>query len=197
MALYWGWVRLPIILLLLLVAAGCYLALRLQGRISNAQLCAFSVTSRDWRLVLRRFALAVPILMLFVLCLNPRGLFGLVLHRPGLWLLVMLAYPVLSVLPQELIYRVFFFDRYGSLFGHGLGLLAANAVAFSVAHILFHNWVAVLLTLVGGWLFGSTYRRTSSMLFTAVEHSLYGCAIFTVGLGGYFLEGTMRLFRGD
>jgi len=74
-------------------------------------------------------------------------------------------------------------------------MIIANAVAFSVGHVVFHNWPAVALTLLGGWLFANTYERTSSLRLVAVEHALYGCAVFTIGYGAFFFEGTLRLFR--
>ena len=51
------------------------------------------------------------------------------------------------------------------------------------------NELAVVLTLVGGWLFARTYLRTRSLLATAVEHAAYGCLLFTVGLGRWFVTG--------
>jgi hypothetical protein len=44
-------------------------------------------------------------------------------------------------------------------------------------------------------LFGITYQRTSTLLVTAAEHALYGCAIFTIGFGEFFVEGTLRWLR--
>lgn len=69
------------------------------------------------------------------------------------------------------------------------------AVVFAFGHIVFGNWLAVVLTGIGGWLFGTTYRRTASLGLVAVEHALYGCAIFTIGYGQFFLDGTLRLLR--
>ena len=100
-----------------------------------------------------------------------------------------------SVLPQEVLYRVFFFERYRPLFGRGAGLVAASALVFGFGHIIFHNWLAVPLTLLGGWLFARSYRRTSSLLLIFIEHTLYGCAIFTIGYGEFFYQGTLRLFQ--
>ena len=46
--------------------------------------------------------------------------------------------------------------------------------------------ISLVLSTVGGLLFGATYLRTRSVLLASVEHTLYGCAIFTVGLHEYF-----------
>ncbi len=135
-------------------------------------------------------ALAVgTLLAVAVYLVEPRHLFDLPRSSPLRWLLVMLLYPVLSVVPQELVFRTFFFHRYGRLFGSPWVTTVASAIAFSWAHIVLMNELAVLLTLVGGWLFARTYLRTRSLLATAVEHAAYGCLLFTVGLGRWFVTG--------
>ncbi len=45
------------------------------------------------------------------------------------------------------------------------------------------------MTIVGGWIFASRYRRTRSLFTVSVEHALYGMLVFTVGLGQYFYHG--------
>lgn len=52
-----------------------------------------------------------------------------------------------------------------------------------MVHLVFHNALVSVLTLVGGILFGLTYRRTQSLMFTSIEHSLYGVWLFTIGAG--------------
>lgn len=140
--------------------------------------------------VLFRFGLAAVLLTALVATLAPERLFDLPRQRPRLWALVMVAYPVLSVLPQELLYRTFFFHRYGRLLGSST--VGASAAAFGLAHLLFGNWIAPSLTLVGGVLFASTFRRTGSLALTCIEHALYGQLIFTVGLGEFFYAGTVQ-----
>src|SRR5262249_60664800 len=95
-------------------------------------------------------------------------------------------YPLFSVYPQELLFRAYFFRRYQGLFGTGAGLIAAAALAFSFVHIIFGNWISVALTLIGGVLFGMTYRQSGSLLLTSIEHAVFGNFLFTIGLGEYF-----------
>jgi membrane protease YdiL (CAAX protease family) len=139
------------------------------------------------------YAIAVPLLVCALWLTKPASMFWLVLRYPKIWLLVMFAYPIVSVLPQEFVYRVFFFERYRTLFRRGFGMIAASAAVFSFGHVVFHNWPAVALTAAGGALFARTYQRTSSVWLVAVEHALYGCAIFTIGYGEFFFEGTLRM----
>lgn len=116
-------------------------------------------------------------------------LFELPRERPLLWALIIVFYPLVSVYPQELVYRAFLMHRYAPLFGTGRGLVAASAAAFGCAHIIFGNPLSVALTLVGGALFATRYRRTGSLLAASVEHALYGILVFTVGLGEFFYHG--------
>ena len=132
---------------------------------------------------------AGTLLALAVYLVEPAHLFDFPRNSPWRWLLVMLLYPLLSVVPQELVFRTFFFHRYGRLFGSPWVTTVASAIAFSWAHIVLMNELAVVLTLLGGWLFARTYLRTRSLLATAVEHAAYGCLLFTVGLGRWFVTG--------
>lgn len=156
--------------------------------------------SHDARARLRRTLLIfVPgglALMLIVAVLAPDLLFQLPKSRPRLWLAVLILYPLLSVYPQEIIFRTFFFHRYRRLFPRP-GLMAiASALAFGFAHLFFDNWIAPVLSTAGGLLFATTYRRSRSTLQASLEHSLWGDLIFTVGLGWYFYGGSIALMAG-
>lgn len=116
-------------------------------------------------------------------------LFSFPRQRPGLWLLVLMLYPLVSALAQELIFRVFIFHRYRLLFPTPGRMIAASAVAFSLAHFILGNWQAPALTLFGGLLFAWTYARARSLPLVALEHGLWGDWLFTLGLGRYFYGG--------
>jgi len=190
-----GWLPLTILPLLFVMSVGCWWVLRRQHTMSLQDLIRKEATWLEWRRILIHYAVAIPCLVCLLSLTNLAALFSLIIQHPKIWVLVIMAYPIISVLPQELIYRVYFFERYRPLFGRGFGMIAANAVAFSIGHIVFRNWPAVVLTLLGGLLFAKTYERTLSLRLVAVEHALYGCAVFTIGYGSYFYEGTLRLFR--
>jgi membrane protease YdiL (CAAX protease family) len=116
----------------------------------------------------------------------PRLLFIFVRANPALWALVMALYPVLSVYPQGVIYRVFLMHRYQPILGSPFVALMASAVAFSLMHIIFRNPLAIVLTFFGGALFAYRYQKTGSLCVSSFEHALYGCFLFTIGLGRYF-----------
>ena len=119
----------------------------------------------------------------FVWITNKEALFNVVLNKPILWVFILFVYSVFSVYPQELIYRTFFFVRYKSLFNGKWLLLFINAIVFSLGHIFFRNTLVLLLTFLGGLLFALTYYKTKSTLLVSIEHAVYGCWLFTAGMG--------------
>ena len=110
-------------------------------------------------------------------------LFIVVKTNPVLWLMVSILYSVVSVYPQEFLYRSFFFSRYEVLLKNPYLLIAVNALVFSFAHIVFKNLFVLAITLIGGVIFAITFFRTRSLLLTSLEHALYGSWLFTVGMG--------------
>ncbi len=149
-----------------------------------------------WKRILIRFAiLATGITVAFGLVdhfyyTDEQALFGLPRRAPAFWALIMVAYPIFSVYPQELIYRSFFYRRYDEIFPKPAQLLIISSLAFAWAHLMFPSpWVAMSMTFVGGLLFASTYQQSRSLLAAALEHALYGCLIFTIGMGRFFYSG--------
>lgn len=121
--------------------------------------------------------------------------FSLPRQRTQLYLTIMVLYPVVSVWPQEVLYRAFFFHRYACILRRPWARVLGSALAFGFMHVLFLNAVAPLLTFFGGLLFAWTYERSRSTLACSIEHAVYGCWVFTVGLGVYFYGGTIYLNR--
>jgi membrane protease YdiL (CAAX protease family) len=190
-----GWVRVPLMPLLWLTSLYCAWRLRLDGKLGSRGLGAAQGAPREWHRVLSTFALATPLLTLAVWITRPQALFALPLHHPLGWAAVMALYPPLSALPQELVFRAFFFNRYRFLFGSGVWLAVGSAVAFALTHLVFRNWIALALTLPGGLLFAHTYRRGGGLLLVTAEHALYGCLVFTLGYGRFLAEGSMQMLR--
>jgi membrane protease YdiL (CAAX protease family) len=141
------------------------------------------------------FLVAAAVLLVLVRVIHPGSLFAFPLRHPLAWAAFLGWYPLLSALPQEIIFRAFFFSRYRSLFGDGRWLVAGSALAFGFAHLAFHNPVAVALTLPAGLMFARTYRRTGTLLFVSLEHALYGCLVFTIGLGPFLTEHPLRMIQ--
>ncbi len=146
-----------------------------------------AVNAATFKPIFYRFLLACVGLFVFTLVLEPARLFSFVREKPLWWMVVMVLYPILSVIPQELIYRTLFFKRYAIICGERIVL--ASAIAFGLAHSLLGNVIAVSFCVIGGFLFAGTYRKHKSLALACIEHALYGCAIFTIGLGYYFYHG--------
>ena len=142
-------------------------------------------------LILAIFTVVAVVIWVGVRRFAPELEWSFVRSNPGLWAIVMVAYPVLSVYPQGIIYRAFFFERYGALFPSRWMMIVASAAAFAFMHLIFRNWLAVGLTFAGGMLFAWRYAETGSLATSSFEHALYGCWLFTVGLGQYFYHGTI------
>ena len=122
----------------------------------------------------------------YVLFYDPNILLSFPKDNFQLWVIVMFIYPFFSVIPQEIVYRVFFYHRYKKLFSGNLLLLTLlNLFFFSFAHIVFNNPHAILITAIASPIFSYLYIKES--FFTCVlVHSLGGQIIFTLGLGRYF-----------
>ena len=119
----------------------------------------------------------------FVYFSDRENLFKVLLNKPLMWLALLFIYSVFSVYPQELIFRTFYFQRYEHLFQNKKLLIFINAIVFSLAHLFFRNSLVIILTFFGGLLFAFTYKKTKSTLLVTFEHAIYGCWLFTVGMG--------------
>lgn len=146
----------------------------------------------EWKWIALRFAVCGPLLALLLFLMSPEKLLSLPMHRPGLWAVIMVGYPILSVFPQEVAFRALVMHRYERLFKSVWMLIAVNAVVFGYAHIIMHNWWAVAFCTIGGVFFAVTYRRSGSLLAACLEHALYGCFLFTIGWGSFFYSGGAR-----
>jgi membrane protease YdiL (CAAX protease family) len=151
-----------------------------------------AITWKNLKPILLRFALSAVALTGFLWWYEPERLFQFMLTMPENWAMVMFLYPILSIFPQEYIYRHFFFLRYKHIFPDMHHMVAASGVAFGIAHILLYNPIAVTLSMIGGLFFAYTYAKTRSLMLVMIEHALYGNFIFTVGLGWYFWAGAVR-----
>ena len=140
----------------------------------------------DWKF---SFYLSLVFLVagyIYTQAFEPNLLFDLPKNNFQLWLVVIVLYPILSVIPQEFIYRVFFYRRYKSLFNDNKKtMMLLNIVVFSFGHIVFQNLHAILITALVSPIFSYAYNKKSFMTCVLV-HSIGGLVIFTLGLGRFF-----------
>lgn len=151
-----------------------------------------AINPRELRAMLMRFALCALALAALTYAIAPEALFGFVREKPKFWALVMVLYPLLSVVPQEIIFRRYVFARFKPLFSPR-GLVLVSGLGFGFAHVVFDNWLAPLLCVIGGLMFANTYARSRSLALVSLEHALYGDFIFTIGLGRYFFHGAVGM----
>ena len=181
----------PVLPVLWTAALFCWVILRIDPAFDRVHAWRWRFPAGEVRKILLRFLVGAAAMAAILMVWRPENLFVLPRVRPTIWVLVMLLYPLLSVLPQGIIYRAFVFHRYRALLPGGWPMVLAAAAAFSFMHVVFRNPWAVGLTFVGGLMFARTYQRTGSLWLSAMEHTLYGCWVFTVGYGAFFFHGTL------
>ena len=184
--------RFPAIPALWATTACCLFVLLRDPHFNRARLWNAANTLRYLPEILSLYAVVTLIGIVLVLRYTREHFLNLPRSNPFLWALVMIVYPVLSVYPQGVVYRAFIFDRYLGLFGPGWGIVLASAVVFAYVHIVFRNALAVVLTFLAGLLFAYRYWETGSLFISSFEHALYGCTIFTIGLGRWFYHDAVR-----
>lgn len=176
---------------MLWLAAGlCLTLLLIDPTFDRRQLWNAAPLRRQLPQMLGLFALGAAGIVAMVHAYAPRLLFGLPRREPLLWILILITYPIVSVVPQTIVYRVFLFHRFRPLLRlkpnqRAAVLIVMSGLAFCFSHVIFRNWVAPALTLPGGLLFATRYHNTRSLCTSSVEHALYGCFLFSVGLGHY------------
>jgi len=144
-------------------------------------------TQLNWKLFFRetiiKLLIIITITTFFVWVKDKSQLFFVLKNKPLLWITILFIYSFFSVYPQELIYRTFFFKRYQVLVKSSSIFIFINALVFALAHLLFKNTLVLILTFLGGLLFAYTFKKTKSTLLVSIEHAIYGCWLFTVGMG--------------
>tara|TARA_R110001632_G_scaffold194439_5_gene315770 strand:- start:1912 stop:2550 length:639 start_codon:yes stop_codon:yes gene_type:complete len=130
-----------------------------------------------------KFIVVALLTAAYVYLVDPVKLFCVPRTDVKMFIIILALYTLLSVWPQELIYRTFFFARYGQFFRNKHLLIFVNAIIFSLAHLFFQNTLVTVLTFIGGLLFAYTFSKTKSTTLVSIEHALYGNWLFTVGMG--------------
>ncbi|RCW86709.1 CPBP family glutamic-type intramembrane protease [Paracoccus lutimaris] len=195
----------------LYIGAPLGIALFMPGNLLFPALAVFSLAGMallwrtggfDWRSLVRGWR-QIPVwqVVLFGLIVGLAGWAIIQITRPEyvrpltparlrflgvIWLL----YPILSALPQELIFRPLFFHRFGSLFPDRSTAVAVNAFVFSFAHLMYWSIVVAVLTLIGGWIFARAYL-IRGFPSAWILHGIAGNMLFSVGMGAYFWSGAV------
>lgn len=145
----------------------------------------------NWRFLAGATLLAGMVVYMLVALLVPAQAFFLPQRLPGLWITIVIAYPFLSAIPQEVMFRALFFSRYGELFPSRALAVAVNGAVFGLAHLAFWNSLAVGLSAAGGVLFAEAYLRRGGFPASCILHAICGILVFTLGLGTFFYHGAI------
>lgn len=145
----------------------------------------------SWAPVLGFAAATATVSLAAILATRPDAAFGLVRERPALLALIVVLYPLLSALPQELIFRVLYFRRYGPVLPAGTRGLVLNAAVFSFAHLMYWSLVVAVMTFAGGLVFAAAYERRGSFALALALHAVAGWIVFAFGLGIFFYSGNV------
>lgn len=137
-----------------------------------------------WKRTFIKFIALAVLSIIYVFLMKKEHLFHIVLNKPKIWMQYVFFYAIISVYPQELIYRTFFLRRYSELIKSKSLLIFINAILFSLAHLFFRNSLVLAMTFLGGIIFALTFLKTKSTLLVSIEHAIYGSWLFTVGMGG-------------
>ena len=124
-------VRLPALPLLWVVAGYALWQLLIDPRFDRAKLWSMGQLPGRLGVILAIFAAAAFAIWFGVRRFAPQLEWTFVREHAAYWAVVMVVYPVLSVYPQGVIYRAFFFERYAGLFPANWAMIFASAVAFA------------------------------------------------------------------
>ncbi|WP_037308433.1 CPBP family intramembrane glutamic endopeptidase [Ruegeria halocynthiae] len=139
------------------------------------------------------FAIAMTLFCAtLVMLTRPEAAFFLLRNRPEFLAVIWLGYPLLSALPQELLFRSLFFRRYHAILPNGRAAYLLNAALFSLAHLMYWSWIVAAMTFAGGLLFTWAYRKRGSFFYAVLLHAIAGNIIFAAGLGIYFYSGNVQ-----
>ena len=149
-----------------------------------------AVNWKDIKPVVRRvgmrFAISAVVLVTAMAIWAPTHLADPRALEAAQWIDLLILYPLLSVLAQEVLYRRCLFQRLRCLNVSDARIVWVSTLAFAAMHAIFRNEIAVALTLMGGWFFADTYRRSGSLSLVCLEHTLYGSFVFAIGLWPFF-----------
>ena len=95
-------------------------------------------------------------------------------------LFLLLFYLFFSVIPQELIFRFFFFHRYTNYFNKN-ELLLVNSLSFSLCHVIYFDVHIFLFSFFGNLLFTFNFMKHKSLLLVISEHFLIGQTLIILG----------------
>jgi membrane protease YdiL (CAAX protease family) len=170
-----------------ILGLGCLAVLLADKQFQRVRLWHWQDGKTHLKRALKLFVPWASLLALMVYLVKPELFLHWPLNQPWMWVLTLLIYPIVSVIPQEIIFRTFFFHRYQRILPSSYARWGVSTFVFGLAHLVYGNWVAVVISWIGGAIFGYRYMQTKSTPVVVIEHALWGSFLFTVGLGSYLV----------
>jgi ABC-type multidrug transport system permease subunit len=145
----------------------------------------------NWALIFAFSAVTAIICYGVVTFFAPHSAFGLARHNLPLLMMILLLYPVLSALPQEIVYRALFFERYKEILPSAGTAIVLNSALFSLAHLMYWSAIVAVMTFFGSLIFARSYVVERNFPQTVLLHAIGGNLVFVFGLGIYFYSGNV------
>ncbi len=177
----------PLMVVLVIMGTSVILFLQYDNTFDKRQYLNWNSGKKYLVPMLLFFALAGCVMVLTIWLVDSSQLFILLKENPQMLLMIAIFYPIFSVIPQGLAYRVLFFHRYANLFTSKWTQILVSAVFFSFGHVIYKSALVMFLTFIAGLIFAYRYQQAKSFLLSVIEHALYGVWLFTSGLGIYFI----------
>ncbi|RDV11920.1 CPBP family intramembrane metalloprotease [Pontibacter diazotrophicus] len=140
----------------------------------------------NWKFLVGRFVFLSALVYGFMRFFHRDMLYYLPQENFDRYLLAVALYPFWSVIPQEIVYRAWYYHRYSDLFPNKKMSVLLNSAFFGFSHIVFGNWVAIIGAFLISFVFSHTYRKYNSLPIVVIEHFFYGAMIFSLGMGRFF-----------
>jgi membrane protease YdiL (CAAX protease family) len=180
--------KIPLMLILMTAGIGVYLLLRFDPTFDNKIFINWEAGKKQIKPMLILFLLSSIIMVVLIYLIDKEKAFYLIKFRWWLLVIISVFYPIFSVIPQSLIYRALFFHRFDALFSNPYVKIVLSALFFSFGHILYKNWLVLILAFIAGFIFSWHYHKSRSLAWNVIEHSIYGVVLFGSGLGYFFVS---------
>ncbi len=181
-------INVPIMVILIPLGIIVFFYLRADKTFNRKYFYNWENAKKEIKNILILFIIAAVLMLTLIHFIAPAKMFIILRTRPWLMFLICFSYPLLSVVPQGLAYRAFFFHRYKDLFPNNLVKILVSAALFSFGHIFYKNIVVLIITFIAGVLFAYRYNKSKSLLISVLEHALLGVWVFASGLGYFFIS---------
>ena len=135
----------PLILpFIVTVAVICSIILWQDDKIQKQWRRAKDLRRKHFNPLWQTFAILASLVALFTYLYTPETFLDFPLNHTMSWILILMIYPLLSVIPQEVIFRVYFFHRFKRLFTSKISRAWLSSLSFGFAHLVYGNWIAVI-----------------------------------------------------